>query len=289
MIKTISYPYPVKQLELPNDISMAYMDEGKGTQTFVFIHGLANYSPVWKFQVEELSKHARCIALDLPGNGLSSQGDYPYGMFFYAECVKLFCDVLQLENVTLVGHSMGGQVAIMLGLRYSSRFEKLVLVAPAGIEHFSSFDTLLMQNMMGVGEFLYSDELHIQQAISDSFYSAHSEKSAIISDLKAMLQQGHASRWRNMAKASINSMLGEQVSGFLSELSIPVTIIFGDKDRLIPNTLLHPGQSIPSLIKHAEAMIPDVRCYLIPNGGHFVQIEKASEVNRIIINGLKAS
>ena len=284
MIKTINYPYPVKQLRLPNDISIAYMDEGKGSRTFVFIHGLANYSPVWKFQVSELSEHARCIALDLPGNGLSSQGDYPYGVFFYAECVKLFCDALNLENVTLVGHSMGGQIAVMLGLRYSSRFEKLVLLAPAGIEHFSSLDTLLMQNMLNMGEFLYSDELHIQQAISDSFFTAHAEKSNIISDLKAMLKQGSVKYWRQMAKASINSMLNEQVSGFLSELTLPVTLIFGDKDALIPNRLLHPGQSIAGLIKHAEALIPDIKAHLLKNAGHFVQIEKAHEVNEILLS-----
>ncbi|MES2689939.1 MAG: alpha/beta hydrolase [Bacteroidota bacterium] len=284
MIKTITYPYPVKQLQLPNDISIAYMDEGKGAQTFVFIHGLANYSPVWKLQISELGKHARCIALDLPGNGLSSQGDYPYGVFFYAECVKLFCDELNLEHVTLVGHSMGGQIAIMLGLRYSSQFDRLVLLAPAGIEHFSSMDALLMQNMLGVGEFLYSDELHIQQAVSDSFYTSHAEKNNIISDLKAMLKQTNVKHWRQMSKASINSMLNEQVSGFLSELTIPVTLIFGDKDALIPNKLLHPGQSIATLIKHAAAMIPDVKTYLLKNAGHFVQIEKAAEVNNIIIN-----
>lgn len=283
MIKTINYPYPVKQLQLPNDISIAYMDEGNGPRTFVFIHGLANYSPVWKFQIGELSKHARCIAIDLPGNGLSSQGDYPYGVFFYAECVKLFCDALNLENVTLVGHSMGGQIAIMLGLRYSSRFEKLVLLAPAGIEHFSSLDALLMQNMLGMGEFLYSDELHIQQAISDSFFGAHAEKNNIISDLKTMLKQGSVKYWRQMAKASINSMLNEQVSGFLSELTLPVTLIFGDKDALIPNKLLHPGQSISSLIKHAEALVPDIKTHLLKNAGHFVQIEKADEVNNIIL------
>lgn len=284
MIKTIHYPYPVKQLSLPNDISVAYMDEGSGPQTFVFIHGLANYSPVWKLQLSELSKQARCIALDLPGNGLSSQGDYPYGVFFYAECVKLFCDELNLDNITLVGHSMGGQVAIMLGLRYSNRFDRLILLAPAGIEHFSSLDALLMQNMLGVGEFLYSDEMHIRQAINDSFYSQHAEKSKIISDLQAMLNQGSVKGWRQMAKSSINSMLNEQVSGFLSDLTLPVTLIFGDKDALIPNKLLHPGQSISGVIKHAEAMIPDIKTHLIKNAGHFVQIEKADEVNKIILS-----
>lgn len=284
MIRTISYPFAVKEQNIGKGIHIAYMDEGQGDQTFVFIHGLANYAPVWKYQMEGLRQKARCIAIDLPGNGLSPGGDLPYGVFFYAECVKLLCETLELENITLVGHSMGGQIAIMLGLRYRSMFERLALVAPAGIEYFSSLDVLLMQNMMGLGEFLYSDEQHISQAIQESFYTPHTEKTAIISDLQQLLRLG-SKQWRNMTKASINSMLNEQVSAFLSELNLPVTLIFGEKDRLIPNRILHPGQTIHSIIRHAEALIPDVATFLLPRAGHFVQIEKGPEVNAILFPG----
>lgn len=258
------------------------MDEGSGTQTFVFIHGLANYAPVWKHQISGLKDVARCIAIDLPGNGLSPQGDYPYGVFFYAECVKLFCDALNLGNVTLVGHSMGGQIGIMLALRYSGRFEHLALIAPAGIEHFSTLDVLMMQNMLNIGEFMYSDEFHIRQAINESFYTQAAEKNKIISDLTDLLKSSNVSHWRKMAKSCIDSMLNQQVSGFLSEITLPTTLIFGQKDALIPNKLLHPALSINSLVRHAEAMIPYVKCFELKNAGHFVHIEKAEEVNEIL-------
>lgn len=283
MLKTLTYPYPVKTVTISNNIEIAYMDEGSGTQTFVFVHGLANYAPVWKHQIAGVSKNARCIALDLPGNGLSPYGDYPYGVFFYAECVKLFCDALELKNITLVGHSMGGQVGIMLALKYSSCFDKLVLIAPAGIEHFSTIDVMMMQNMLSLGEYLYSDEFHIQQAISESFYTQSSDKHTIISDLQALLKNSDVVQWRKMAKACINSMLNQQVSGFLSEITLPVTLIFGNKDAMIPNRLLHPAQSVSSLVKHAEAMIPDVSSHILNNAGHFVHIEKAEEVNMLLV------
>jgi pimeloyl-ACP methyl ester carboxylesterase len=283
MLKTLLYPYPVKKVTIGNNVQIAYMDEGSGPQTFVFIHGLANYAPVFKHQIAALSRNARCIALDLPGNGLSPYGDYPYGVFFYAECVKLFCDALKMDNITLVGHSMGGQIGIMLALRYSNFFNKLALIAPAGIEHFSTIDTMMMQNMLNLGDYLYSDEFHIQQAISESFYTQSSDKKTIISDLQELLKAGDVVQWRKMAKACINSMLNQQVSGFLSEISIPVTLIFGSKDAMIPNRLLHPGQSIASLVKHAEALIPDINSYIINDAGHFVHIEKADETNTLLL------
>ena len=259
------------------------MDEGRGEQTFVFIHGLANYAPVWKHQIQELKKTHRCIALDLPGNGLSAQGDYPYSVFFYAECVKLFCESLALKNITLVGHSMGGQIAIMLGLRYANLFNRLVLVAPAGIEYFSSLDKLMLQNMMNFGEYFYSDEFHIKQAIGESFFGKSTDKTQVINDLVRLLASVDTGKWRTMVLASINSMLNEQVSGFLSEIALPTTIIFGENDALIPNKLLHPGQTIPSMLKHAEALIPNVQTHVIKYAGHFVHMEKAAEVNRLLL------
>ena len=282
MINTITYPFAIKHQTLQNNIDIAYMDEGKGNQTFLFIHGLANYSPVWYHQIKALTPNARCIAIDLPGNGLSAQGDYPYTVFFYAECVKLFCETLQLKNVIVVGHSMGGQVAMMMGLRYPSLINKLALIAPAGIEFFSSMDKLMLQNMMNFGEYFYSDEFHIRQAIGDSFYSKTTEKAKIINDLTQMLASADAKNWRAMVLAGINSMLTEQVSGFLNDLNIKTTIIFGDKDMLIPNKLLHPGQSVPSLLKYAEALIPELNSHIITNAGHFVQIENSDEVNKIL-------
>ncbi len=134
------YPFPVRHVAIRHDIKVAYCDEGSGKETLLFIHGLANYIPVWKHQIKELSRHHRCIALDLPGNGLSSGGNYPYTLFFYAECVKLFADKLGLENIVLAGHSMGGQISVVLGLRYPELINKIILIAPAGIEYFNSLE-----------------------------------------------------------------------------------------------------------------------------------------------------
>jgi pimeloyl-ACP methyl ester carboxylesterase len=153
----ITYPYPVHHITIHEDISIAYMDEGKGDDTLVFLHGLANYAPVWKHQVAGLSKHHRCIAIDLPGNGLSSRGDYPYSMFFYAECVVRFLEKMDLKKVVLCGHSMGGQIALIVALRYPHLLERLVLIAPAGLEYFHPHEVMLMQSALNMGGLFYSD------------------------------------------------------------------------------------------------------------------------------------
>ena len=82
MIKTVSYPYAVHNLRLSNGCNLAYIDEGKGDKTIVFIHGLATYALSWKKNIDSLKKRFRCIAIDLPGNGLSGKGDYSYSISF---------------------------------------------------------------------------------------------------------------------------------------------------------------------------------------------------------------
>ena len=69
----LKYDYTVKYAELSNSIKLAYIDEGKGPETILMIHGLGSYLPAWKKNIGELSKTYRVIAIDLPGYGKSSK------------------------------------------------------------------------------------------------------------------------------------------------------------------------------------------------------------------------
>ncbi|MEL7003593.1 MAG: alpha/beta fold hydrolase, partial [Bacteroidota bacterium] len=78
----LQYPFDVKKVEVREGVQMAYMDVGSGTETILFIHGLGSYAPAWKKNIEGLSKQYRCIAVDLPGYGKSSKGNYEGSMTY---------------------------------------------------------------------------------------------------------------------------------------------------------------------------------------------------------------
>jgi len=281
-MQAVAYPYPVQYTSLQPNIQLAYMDIGSGEETYLFIHGLANYAPVWKYQLQHLNEQVRCIAVDLPGNGLSPTGDYPYGVFFYAETIKLFCEKLQLSNITLVGHSMGGQISMILALRYPWLFQKIRLIAPAGIELYSDLDKIILNNLLTLGDFLYSDVFHLQQAIKESFFQKHPDQQIIIDELTQLMHHQNNHEWRKMAKSCIQSMLNQPVHAFLPQLEIPVQIIFGKNDHLIPNKLIHPTLTLDKLLDYAQTMIPQLSTHIVDSAGHFVQIEKFSEVNQLL-------
>ena len=101
----IDYGFPVKKA-LANPY-ISYIDVGKGDHTILLVHGLASNAGFWRYNIPELSKNNRVIAVDLPGYGKSQKDAYPYKMSFYADQLKKLIDELKISKVVYVGHSMG--------------------------------------------------------------------------------------------------------------------------------------------------------------------------------------
>jgi len=278
----VKYPYSVKFSEIHPNIKVAWCDEGNGPKTLLFIHGLAGYLPLWKSQIGHLKETHRCIGLDLPGNGLSPSGDFPYSMFFYAEVIARFIEKENLENVTICGHSMGGHISIILSLRYPQFIDKLILIAPSGLEVFSSHEVMGMQHFIDIGQYFYSNSSQVDTTIKQSFYRENAEAASIISDLKKLMKSHSLQKWNSMISVLIKAMLNEPVHSFLNTLNIPVLIIFGEKDEFIPNKLIHPLETVKSIAENGSRNIKDSQVHLIRNAGHFVHIEKSEEVNLLI-------
>ncbi|GAB1447194.1 alpha/beta hydrolase [Bacteroidota bacterium] len=275
--------------DIGNGIQIWSTDEGEGDKTLVFVHGLANYHGVWLKNTQELKNHFRCICIDLPGNGLSSKAeDRPYSLVFYAECVYRFMLAKGIENPVLVGHSMGGQIGLMLALRYPGFLSSLVLVAPSGLEYFTPTERVWMKQLMSLGSWINNDLGYLRSAILQSFYQKAEEQAApILEDLTRLFAQHKGFHWGKMVRANINAMLDEPVHPFLNQLQVPVLVLFGLEDKLIPNKLVHPGLSIPEILRQADAMIPNCKTSSIEKAGHFVQWEKAHQVNQSIFEFLK--
>jgi pimeloyl-ACP methyl ester carboxylesterase len=275
------YPYKTNYVELPGNNNVAYIDEGAGQRTLLFIHGLANYALVWKKNIDELRQHYRCIAIDLPGNGLSGKEAYPYGMKFYARSVYEFIQALGLTRLTLVGHSMGGQVALTLMLNHPAAADSMVLCAPAGFEEFSPLDKTLYSNALHMFSYFSSDEQALRQAIENSFYRQPTQGEGIIRELAGIMKTYKLNAYRKMVDASIKSMLDDEVLSRLGKITIPVLVIFGRQDALIPNKLIH-HTSTERLATEAVGKMPHATLTLISDAGHFVQWEKAADVNKLI-------
>ena len=261
------------------------MDEGQGDTTLLFIHGLANYGASWKKNIEALSKTHRCIALDLPGNGLSGNSDQNYSISFFTKCIIDFIGRLGLKKVCLVGHSMGGQIALTVALEAPGAVEKLILCAPAGFETFSEMDKMFYQNSMQYMSWMSNDEFNLQQTLHSSFYRFPAGAESMIQDLVSLMKLQQGQKYRAMVDQCVQSMVKESVFSRLKNIPHPALVLFGDMDALIPNRMLHPVSTKDIGLKGTKEM-PHALLKMIPQCGHFLHWEKAKEVNAAILEWL---
>jgi len=282
MIESVVYPYPVQRQKLISDaVDIAFVDEGAGDTTLLFIHGLGHSLLGWTKNIDYLKQYYRCIAIDLPGNGLSATGQYPYSMHFFAEVIHHFIEARQLQHVVLVGHSMGGQIAMTYSLSYPQALKGLVLCAPAGFETFNDWEKSLYRNTMYFVDMVSNEENSLRKAIQNSFYIMPDNVPSFTQQLVNMMKLQEKGHYRYMLDGCIGAMLDEPVYHRLGEIKVPVLILFGERDNLIPNKFIHPT-STKSVAQAAAKQFQHAEVEIISQCGHFIQWEKAAQVNGFI-------
>lgn len=269
-----------------DSLEMAYMREGTGKQTLVFIHGLSSNADAWSRNIETLKQKYTCIAIDLPGFGKSSKKAPAYTPTYYAEIIAKFIDKLQLKNVILVGHSMGGQTAVKLALKYPEKLQKLILIAPAGIEEFNANQAQMMKSALTAEVVAKTTDEQIDKNYQLNFFKVPEAARKMILDRKKIKQATDFQEHCSAIAKSIAGMLDDPIHAQCSLISKPTLIIFGENDNLIPNKFFNPTLTTLLVGEAARDKIKRSRLYFIPESGHFVQFEKPTEVNHLITDWL---
>ncbi len=269
-----------------NGINISYIDEGKGEQTIILVHGLASNGGFWRYNIAELSKHCRVIAVDLPGYGKSDKGVYPFTMSFYADIISGLLTQLNISKVVYVGHSMGGQIGIHFSFRHKDQMDKLILVAPAGIEPFTRGDGDWLKSVMTIDFVKKTPEDRIRANLALNFYSYDDKYEWMVEERTRMAKAKDFEDFCYAVIRSVHGMLDEPTTKRLKDITVPTHVIFGKNDGLIPNPILHGGSS-REIAKIAEESIPNVTVTFISDAGHMVQMEKSSEVNNAILRILR--
>lgn len=281
------YAPKAHHLILDDNIEIYYTDEGRGKCTLLFIHGLGSNHKCWQKNIAALKEHYRCISVDLPGYGCSSNGDYPYSMDFFASCIRTFINKLNLWNVVLVGHSMGGQIAITAVLNDASRIRNLALIAPAGFETFNDFERQWIRNMYDPMWIKETSPEQIRFNFEVNFYQFPDDAQFMIQDRMDMrLREEEYDRYCRMIPKCVSGMLEAPVFSRLKDIPVPTLILFGANDLLIPNKMIHPTLSPIGVAETGARQIPNHHLEIMKPCGHFVQWECASVVNRSIRNYL---
>lgn len=286
-MRNLNYAYETHFQKLSNNLEIAYVDEGeKSKPTLLFIHGLGSYLPAWRNNIAVLKSQYRCIAIDLPGYGKSSKGNYRATLPWFAEVIHEFCDSLKLESVHLGGHSMGGQIAIVTALAYPQLVSKLLLFAPAGFETFHEGQKEWFRNVFSAEMVRLTTLDQIKVNYAYNFYNFPADANFMIEDRIAMRSATDFAGYCFIIPECVKAMVDYPVFDYLKNITQPTLVVYGQNDQLIPNRFL-TGGTTKAIAEKGANEIKNHTLVLVKKAGHFVQFEQSEQVNAAIIEFMK--
>ncbi|MDX5480522.1 MAG: alpha/beta hydrolase, partial [Hymenobacteraceae bacterium] len=274
VFESLRYKYPVRKVTLKSGETVAYVDQGKGRETIIFIHGLGSYLPAWDKNIAELSQNYRTIALDLPGYGKSSKENAQVGMNSYAQTVLELMDRLKLKQAVLAGHSMGGQIAMTAALLAPERVKKLILAAPAGLETFTEQQKQLFKVTVTPESVQQTTPEQVAASYQVNFYKMPSDAQHMVEERLKMAESAQFGDYSRAVARSVAAMVDEPVHDQLPQLQMPTLIVFGEQDALIPNKYFNPTLTTKYVAEIGQERIPNSQVVMVPEAGHMLQYEQ---------------
>lgn len=279
-------PLPRKHLVV-DGVDIAYVDSGGDLPPLVFVHGLSSYTAFWEHNLAAFTDTHRVLALDLPGFGASGRPDAPYTPPWYADTVLAWLDALAIDRMTLVGHSMGGQISLTLALAHPERVEALVLSAPAGLERFDPGASRWMKGWWHEGRALQSGESEVRTSFIAAAFNRTDDGVERLIEERVRLGRHEAFEGTSVAVSrSIAGMFDWPVADRLGGITAPTLIVFGTDDRMIPNPIF-TGGSTRSVAEAGRDAIPGARLVLVPGAGHTVHHDAPDVFNREVADFLR--
>ena len=275
-------PFSTKRLRLNKEIEVAYIDEGHGAEVILMLHGMGNSLTAFRNIIPLLSKKYRCIAIDLPGFGKSVRSPIEGTMHGYAGVIDGFMQKMGIVEANILGHSMGGQIACWLAINYPERVKRLLLVASAGFESFTSDERQwLLNSMTSLGTQMAAPQ-QIWSSVQANFYKMPPEAWFLYTDRLAIQTAPDFITYCEMIPRCMSGMIDEEVLPHAHKIKAPVLLVFGENDALIPNPILHGHWNTQALAEKASRQIPNARLIWIPNCGHFVPLERPEELSNLL-------
>ncbi|SFE99053.1 alpha/beta fold hydrolase [Alteribacillus iranensis] len=249
------------------DVDIHYVMEGEGPP-LILLHGMGNNARSWVHQFEELKKHYTVIAWDAPGYGNSSDPDYLLKDFSdFSAYLNGMVEKLQLNNIYLLGHSMGAAIAVDFATRYPEKVERLILAATTrGAAALTPDDNL--KKHQGRCELVdTTSPEEIARTRVPALLSPHASESVrkYAEDIMAEI--------RPMGYKSVSHGLYNlnQMDAY-PEISMPTLIICGKDDRVTP---VSESEIIHQLIKNS-------RLQLLNDAGHLCYLEQPTIFNELV-------
>lgn len=230
----------------------------------LLLHGwgcsIALFAPI----IDRLQEVARVTAIDFPGHGESGRPPVPWGAEDYMQMTVELIRALDIAPCSIIGHSHGGRVALLLAAEHPELVDKLVLAGAAGLHaeptEAQKKRAAAYKRLRGISNAL--DAIKILGPLPEK--------------MRESLRKKYGSRDYNALDAEMQKTFVKVVNfdaePYLPRIKAPTLLVWGDQDTETP---LWMGQ-------HMEARIPDAGLVILKGGTHYAYLEYSADFLRIV-------
>lgn len=251
------------------DRFVSYVDEGDG-EPIILLHGIPTWGYLWAGILPALSRAHRVLIPDLPGFGYSDKSDrFDRGIDRQAECIDKWMQALGLPNASIVGHDIGGGVALRLATLFPQRVLRLCVMNTVCYDSWP-IEAMLQLGHPAAWRIMSAATLTalLRRALKQGCEST--PPSTFLGGLLApyTTEIGKLSLIRNAA--ALNTNLTMEIIPWLSSIHLPTLILWGEKD-------------VFQVTKYADRLALDIagsRLIRIRHARHFVMVDQPEAVAR---------
>lgn len=250
---------------------LSYVDSGSGP-VVLFIHGILGSQRQWEHLVDMMDDDHRVLLPDLFGHGDSEKPLGDYSLSSHAAAMRDLLDHLGVERVTLVGHSLGGGIAMQFFYLFPERVERLVLVSSGGLGREVNV-VLRAATLPGAAQVLsvvasrrvLSRVESLGRGAQKVGWEPGADLGAIWRGFSTLGDRESRAAFLSTTRAVID-IGGQSISAhdhLEGALPVPTMIVWGTKDRMIPS-----AHAVA-----AQEAVPDCRVELFEGAGHFPHLD----------------
>jgi len=247
-----------------DDFNIYYEKYGNSQNNIIILPGWGDTRSTFNTLIETVKTHFTVYIIDYPGFGNSSFPNRDLSIYDYANLIRDFITINNIENPILICHSFGGRLGIILTGLYKMRIKKMILIDSAGIKPKKKLKLKCKQ-------MLYKVLKKIGCVFPKRLKSIYLNKLINIfgsTDFKNLNQN---------IRTTFIKVINEDLTKYLKEINTSTLLIWGQYDK---DTPLNDGKVMNLKIKDSGLVI-------IPNSGHFPYLEYPYYINKIILEFLK--
>jgi pimeloyl-ACP methyl ester carboxylesterase len=300
-LESYAYPHSVQFLPLEIEgqlVRMAYMDVrpvgvGNG-QTIVLLHGKNFYGSYWENTVNALAAAGyRVVVPDQLGFGKSSKPQINYSFDLLAANTARLLDELKIEKVAIVGHSMGGMLAVRFARNYPERTTHLVLENPIGLEDYRFKVPPAPTEKIYQNELNDTDPAKIRAFLRRYVVEWKPEVYERFVEVRTRVTlSGEYPRWARSSALTYQMIYQQPVRHEFGLVRTPTLLVIGQEDRttlgrgLVSEDVLKTLGQYPRLGKDAARDIRGAKLVELKNVGHIPHLEVPERFHQTLLDFL---